>query len=138
MNIVKHIKEHEVLGIRPLTQLSENKYIQNCSSSTLVGDIVYINKLTQQVEPFISNKQDYIPYGIIILKYTDTKCLVQTYGLCDLSFTIDNNKNYVFIGLDGKLTSDVPTDGYFNKIGNILGNNKIYINIDTRIKRTPF
>ena len=141
MNIVQHIIEHEVLGIRNNSSNSNSPItdIFNCDSSLNVGDIVYISDTTtKSISKIDSYNQNVNPIGIITNKTSTTKCNVFEYGICPITFpNITDDQRNVFIGISGGVTTEVPPSGYISIIGHSIGNSQIFINIDSdRIKRS--
>ena len=104
-----------VLSIPRALRLFQRKRIDAfCLSSDSVGRFVYISGdrvgktyTVCTVDPLVRAKMPAI--GLIIQKYTTTKCVVQLFGEVRGIFTGLTPGHYVFIGLSGELVS-APVD----------------------------
>jgi len=118
-----------------------------CSISEVVGKFVYISGdrvgktyTVSTVDPFTRDKMPAV--GLVIQKYTDTKCIVQLFGEVKNLFTSLIPGHYVFVGANGDLTqfpvSPFPGVGVFHQSAGIaFASDVVFLYLDpiTMVKR---
>lgn len=123
-----------------LSQQNRNFYPANCSINEGVGDLVYIydemedGKLNvRKVDPTDFNKMPAI--GLIIKKFSNTECVVQTSGIVrNLFGSLTKGRNY-FCGSNGQPKISFISPGFVQVIAIAVGNEELLLNIDLQMTR---
>lgn len=114
--------------------------IYDCDSSTSVGDLVYMSPTIDNFVHSATNHKNINPIiGIVLEKVTTVTARIQLFGECEINYPLLEKSKNVFLGIDGKPTNVVPSDGYIQNLGVCLEDGKVFLNIEySRIKRNPF
>ena len=94
-------------------KVAANTQLMNCRPEDATNDAVRIVSVEMdvvtvgKVNPYYREQMP--AYGVIVQKYTPTRCLVQTSGPLSLSGSSSLNPGRVcFVGVDGRLTATPP------------------------------
>jgi len=111
-----------------------------CDPTSEVGDTVFLSNV--DVDTVISNsnhKNTNQTIGLILEKITEDYAKILLFGKEIFTFDTYLKNSKIFLGIDGKLTTVPPTDGFLHILGVCLENDEIFFNpYIPRIKRTPF
>lgn len=119
-------------GTGPLT------FTAYCEAGVQVNDIVRISDYDDNVYvTCIDNRSDNIAIGLVVARPASDKCEILIYGIHSVS--IARNTDFLFVGTDGRLTTEVPGDGYVQYFGLRLSPTSVFIQPSKPIiKRNPF